>query len=602
VVLRFLLVLAWLLAGCSVGSSGTADGGLGFDGLMDARLDAGLVCDQDIECDDRIACTIDHCEAGSCTHTPCTDCCPDELTCVEGSGCIAGVTLCDTDAECGDGIPCTLDRCRDADRCEHAPEDALCGSGEICLGAVGCIPEPPTTCETDADCDVGIACVASWRCEVEFGCQFVSLLDCDDDDECTVDSCSEAAGGCTHALRDLDMDGHADGACEGGDDCDDDDAAVNPDATETCGDGGDEDCDDLIDEGCCEEGLPCTTSCGTTGAVSCAGGSGTCVPPAETCNDMDDDCDTDVDETFPCRVGTSTSCTTSCGSNGTRACLPGCTYDTTCAPPAETCNGVDDNCNSSCDETFTCCAGATTPCTTLGFVSGTATCRSSCASWNTSACSNCGNGTINAGESCDGSALGGATCTSIGMGFNGGTLRCGTDCDYDTATCTRCGDGTRNGPEQCDGSDLAGQSCASRGFTGGGTLRCSSSCAFDTSMCIWSPTGTYVVTPQVNFVCAIGLVAFNFSSLTFTDTGSALSVAPPAPGFGCTMTGASARVTRMFDVSCTVPGGAGGCDETYRLVGSFTDDDTWTGTFTASFSGSCLDCTFTTFSGRTGSR
>lgn len=39
-------------------------------------------------------------------------------------------------------------------------------------------------------------------------------------------------------------------------------------------------------------------------------------------------------------------------------------------------------------------------------------------------------------EQCDGTALGGASCKSLG--FPGGTLRCSSVCRYDTAACTRC--------------------------------------------------------------------------------------------------------------------------------------------------------------------
>jgi hypothetical protein len=56
------------------------------------------------------------------------------------------------------------------------------------------------------------------------------------------------------------------------------------------------------------------------------------------------------------------------------------------------------------------------------------------------------------------------------------------------------------------------------------------------------------------------------------------------------MTG-SAVSNGNFDVIFFYPGGPSGCDETYTLVGSFSDDNTWQATFTAIFSGNCLDCT-----------
>lgn len=82
---------------------------------------------------------------------------------------------------------------------------------------------------------------------------------CMDGDECTADECSEAQrGACVHTplSRDADGDGYrgprmgfrpgAPGAC--GDDCDDEDPAVHPHATEVCN-GRDDDCNGVIDDG-----------------------------------------------------------------------------------------------------------------------------------------------------------------------------------------------------------------------------------------------------------------------------------------------------------------------------------------------------------------
>lgn len=51
-----------------------------------------------------------------------------------------------------------------------------------------------------------------------------------------------------------------------------------------------------------------------------------------------------------------------------------------------------------------------------------------------------------------------------------------------TATVAGCGDGVIGSGEQCDGSDLGGATCSSQGFSGG-TLSCSSACTFNTSQC-----------------------------------------------------------------------------------------------------------------------
>ncbi len=77
------------------------------------------------------------------------------------------------------------------------------------------------------------------------------------------------------------------------------------------------------------------------------------IEPQETCNDIDDDCDGATDEDFDCRTGTTETCSTSCGSTGTRSCSSTCTWGT-CTPPVETCNGLDDDCDSMTDEELSC--------------------------------------------------------------------------------------------------------------------------------------------------------------------------------------------------------------------------------------------------------
>ena len=97
----------------------------------------------------------------------------------------------------------------------------------------------------------------------------------------------------------------------------------------------------------------------------------------------------------------------------------------------------------------------------------------------------CGDALLSQGEECDGDALGGATCTSLG--FAKGKLAC-TLCHYDTSGCTTCGDGEIQGKEQCDGDDLGERTCATLGFTGG-TLACTDDCKLTTQAC----DGTFFV-------------------------------------------------------------------------------------------------------------
>jgi MYXO-CTERM domain-containing protein len=128
----------------------------------------------------------------------------------------------------------------------------------------------------------------------------------------------------------------------------------------------DNDCDVQIDEGA----LPCygfPTGCNVTTGVcqgTCQIGSMSCPNPAncvgdvgpgtELCNGADDDCDGNIDETFPtlgddCSIGVG-----ACASNGTIVCTADQT-DVRCnavvvTPGIETCNCVDDDCDGDTDE------------------------------------------------------------------------------------------------------------------------------------------------------------------------------------------------------------------------------------------------------------
>lgn len=139
------------------------------------------------------------------------------------------------------------------------------------------------------------------------------------------------------------------------------------------------------------------------------------------------------------------------------------------------------------------------------YVGGTLSCNATCTP-NTSACVPivCGNGVVEATESCDGANLGDRqTCAAVSEAYVGGVLKCGTDCEYDVSSCQApvCGDGRIEGFEQCDGS-ASGQDCSD--FIYGvsvfgiqtpflpGPLTCSrSSCQFDLSQCRPQP-GCYL--------------------------------------------------------------------------------------------------------------
>jgi hypothetical protein len=113
---------------------------------------------------------------------------------------------------------CTGDTCSPERGCVHTPVDAACEDYDPC---------------TDNVCDVARGCLFPYN-----------SAPCDDGDPCTMeDACTQ--GVCQGVPLDRDGDGHVAVAC-GGDDCDDEDPKVHPEAEEVCNEK-DDDCDGLTD-------------------------------------------------------------------------------------------------------------------------------------------------------------------------------------------------------------------------------------------------------------------------------------------------------------------------------------------------------------------
>ena len=159
---------------------------------------------------------------------------------------------------------------------------------------------------------------------------------------------------------------------------------------EACNNGEDDDCDGEIDEVDTDQCIPgepvsCTTTCGSTGTSTCTDecvppGPADCPPPAERCNGVDDDCDGAADEDFACTAGAGVECTTVCGTDGTGTCTDSCTLPvaTRCTPPPEECNGLDDDCDGTPDDGFPCERGARVTCLTTCSSTGAGTCSDTC--------------------------------------------------------------------------------------------------------------------------------------------------------------------------------------------------------------------------------
>ncbi len=413
------------------------DDGNGFpdDGC---EPDCTWTCEADLDCDDADACNggetcVDHvCRDG-------TDL-PDGTDCTRSDG-SAGVCRSATCAgiQCGNGFPEPGEECDDGntsntDACTNACLNAVCGDGFVRTGVEAC--DDGNTSNSDACLNT---CLPAYCGD---GFVWTGVEQCDDGNLVNTDACLNS---CRNAAC-------GDGfVWTGVEQCDDGnfvntDACLNTCRNATCGDGvvwaGTEDCEGSTTRSC-------LTSCSTAGSEGCAAcfWSGTCTPPAETCNGADDDCDTACDEIFACCAGTLDSCSTGCGSTGSRLCSASCGWGS-CTPPAETCNGADDNCDTVCDDGFTCCRGTSGPCTTGCGSTGTRVCDTSCGWGSCTPPAEICNGVD---DDCD-------TVCDEGFGCcAGSTASCATTCgSTGTLTCTAgCTPGATCTPpaEVCNGVD-----------------------------------------------------------------------------------------------------------------------------------------------------
>ena len=112
-----------------------------------------------------------------------------------------------------------------------------------------------------------------------------------------------------NCLTCIDNDGDGYGTnCQLGNDCNDNDATINPGASDSSCNGIDNDCDGLVDEAYAVTSTSCGVgACASTGQLQCQNGAevNTCVPGTptnETCNNADDDCNGLIDDGITCTV------------------------------------------------------------------------------------------------------------------------------------------------------------------------------------------------------------------------------------------------------------------------------------------------------------
>jgi len=172
-------------------------------------------------CADTNPCTDDVCLDGTCQHTSNTAPCDDGFYCTTSDRCASGACVgserdCTMlDSSCGTGL---CDEVSDVCRVEPAQPSATCCAG-------------PADCDDDDPCTVDTCTLATGVCT---STPAAANAPCDDGDACTIaDRCvSGACQGTPVGGGDVDGDGHT-SICGGGDDCDDDDELVHPGAPDS---------------------------------------------------------------------------------------------------------------------------------------------------------------------------------------------------------------------------------------------------------------------------------------------------------------------------------------------------------------------------------
>lgn len=281
-------------------------------------------CEGNLECADDHACTEDFCDPQEgCEHVAHDDRCPDGFECDRSNGCVSigPIPECEVDDDCpSDGVACTFEDCRD-NECASVPRDDRCGDNEVCDSVRGCVES--AVCQSDLDCVDNIACTSDF-------CEGGECFHTERDDRCGEYEECRAGVGCFFT-----------GECDGDGDCSD---GLWCNGSERC----------IASE--CEPGARDCNDGNANTVDSCNEATDACDHVAvnvEVCDGADNDGDGLRDETFACVLGTTQACATGCGSTGSQSCVAGCVWSA-CTPPAEACNERDDDCDGAIDENDVC--------------------------------------------------------------------------------------------------------------------------------------------------------------------------------------------------------------------------------------------------------
>lgn len=109
-------------------------------------------------------------------------------------------TACTADPQCNDSVACTIDQCVVGGVCQNMPINGMCNTaaGEHCDPVHGCTTMTSTTCNTPADCDDHIFCNGVEQCVLHQCYPAAAARDCNDGNDCTVDTCDESIAHCAY--------------------------------------------------------------------------------------------------------------------------------------------------------------------------------------------------------------------------------------------------------------------------------------------------------------------------------------------------------------------------------------------------------------------
>ena len=150
-----------------------------------------------LNCNDNNPCTDDGCSpATGCVHAANTTACDDGSLCTIGDVCGGGTCHPGAPLVCNDNNLCTTDTCDPARGCVFTNNTQVCDDGNPCTTGDACNGGACRPGTTPAVCNNGNRCT-SGSCDPATGCVFTPIV-CDDGNPCTNDSCNPSTG-CVHA-------------------------------------------------------------------------------------------------------------------------------------------------------------------------------------------------------------------------------------------------------------------------------------------------------------------------------------------------------------------------------------------------------------------